>query len=82
MKKPPLAQDPIREAARNWERHGWGDVARPMAGDAVVGWSRALAERAERLILVLLGLAVLAVLASGTRSVGGPGRCCSGWPAC
>ena len=31
MKKPPLAQDPIREAARNWERHGWGDVARPMA---------------------------------------------------
>ncbi|MBU8743483.1 MarR family transcriptional regulator [Micrococcus yunnanensis] len=31
MKKPPLAQDPIREATRNWERHGWGDVARPMA---------------------------------------------------
>ncbi|MFJ3312684.1 MarR family winged helix-turn-helix transcriptional regulator [Micrococcus endophyticus] len=31
MKNAPLPQDPIREAARNWERHGWGDVARPMA---------------------------------------------------
>ena len=27
----PLAKDPIAEAALNWERHGWGEVAAPMA---------------------------------------------------
>lgn len=27
----PLPRDPIADAARNWERHGWGDVAAPMA---------------------------------------------------
>ncbi|MEO4038359.1 MULTISPECIES: MarR family winged helix-turn-helix transcriptional regulator [Micrococcus] len=27
----PLTKDPIAEAALNWERHGWGEVAAPMA---------------------------------------------------
>lgn len=27
----PLPRDPIAEAAHNWERHGWGDVAPAMA---------------------------------------------------
>ena len=27
----PLPRDPIADAQRNWERHGWGDVAAPMA---------------------------------------------------
>ncbi|TLM87048.1 MarR family winged helix-turn-helix transcriptional regulator [Pseudarthrobacter sp. NamE5] len=27
----PLSRDPIAEAQRNWEEHGWGDVAAPMA---------------------------------------------------
>jgi len=27
----PLPRDPIAEARQNWERHGWGDVAAPMA---------------------------------------------------
>ncbi|WP_136612300.1 MarR family winged helix-turn-helix transcriptional regulator [Sinomonas albida] len=27
----PLPRDPIADARRNWERHGWGDVAAPMA---------------------------------------------------
>jgi DNA-binding MarR family transcriptional regulator len=28
---PPLPRDPIADAQRNWENHGWGDVAAPMA---------------------------------------------------
>jgi len=31
MNSTPLAKDPIAEARRNWERHGWEDVAAPMA---------------------------------------------------
>lgn len=27
----PLPRDPIAEAARNWQRHGWGEYAEPMA---------------------------------------------------
>jgi DNA-binding MarR family transcriptional regulator len=27
----PLPRDPIADAQRNWERHGWGEVAAPMA---------------------------------------------------
>ena len=27
----PLSRDPITEAQRNWEEHGWGDVAASMA---------------------------------------------------
>lgn len=27
----PLPRDPIADARRNWERHGWGNVAAPMA---------------------------------------------------
>ncbi len=27
----PLPRDPIADAQRNWERHGWADVAAPMA---------------------------------------------------
>lgn len=27
----PLPRDPIADARRNWERHGWSDVAAPMA---------------------------------------------------
>jgi hypothetical protein len=27
----PLPRDPIADAQRNWERHGWSDVAAPMA---------------------------------------------------
>jgi DNA-binding MarR family transcriptional regulator len=27
----PLPRDPIADARQNWERHGWGDVAAPMA---------------------------------------------------
>ncbi len=25
----PLPRDPIADAQRNWERHGWGDVVPP-----------------------------------------------------
>jgi DNA-binding MarR family transcriptional regulator len=28
---PPLPRDPIADAQRNWESHGWSDVAAPMA---------------------------------------------------
>src|SRR5680860_1132478 len=27
----PLPRDPIADAQRNWEEHGWADVAAPMA---------------------------------------------------
>jgi DNA-binding MarR family transcriptional regulator len=27
----PLPRDPIADAQRNWEQHGWGEVAAPMA---------------------------------------------------
>ncbi|GAA4381786.1 MarR family winged helix-turn-helix transcriptional regulator [Paeniglutamicibacter cryotolerans] len=47
----PLQRDPIAEAQRNWERHGWEDVAAPMAAiTAVMRTQQILLHRAETVL--------------------------------
>ena len=52
----PLPRDPIADAQRNWERHGWGDVAAPMAAiTAIMRTQQILIARIED-VLKPLGL--------------------------
>ncbi|GHG51525.1 putative transcriptional regulator, MarR family protein [Sinomonas cellulolyticus] len=52
----PLPRDPIADAQRNWERHGWGDVAAPMAAiTAIMRTQQILLSRIEE-VLKPLGL--------------------------
>ncbi|MDQ4489009.1 MarR family transcriptional regulator [Sinomonas sp. ASV486] len=52
----PLPRDPIADAQRNWERHGWGDVAAPMAAiTAIMRTQQILTARIED-VLRPLGL--------------------------
>lgn len=52
----PLPRDPIAEARRNWEDHGWADVAAPMAAiTAIMRTQQILLARVEG-ILKPLGL--------------------------
>lgn len=52
----PLPRDPIADAQRNWERHGWGDVAAPMAAiTAIMRTQQILMARIED-VLKPLGL--------------------------
>ncbi|RKW69920.1 MarR family winged helix-turn-helix transcriptional regulator [Galactobacter caseinivorans] len=47
----PLPRDPIAEAARNWERHGWGEVAEPMAAvTSIMRAQQILIGRAELIV--------------------------------
>lgn len=52
----PLPRDPIADARRNWEDHGWADVAAPMAAiTAIMRTQQILLSRVEA-ILKPLGL--------------------------
>lgn len=52
----PLPRDPIADAQRNWEQHGWGDVAAPMAAiTAIMRTQQILMARIED-VLKPLGL--------------------------
>ncbi len=47
----PLPRDPILEAQRNWERHGWEEVAEPMAAiTALMRTQQILLQRAETVL--------------------------------
>jgi DNA-binding MarR family transcriptional regulator len=47
----PLPRDPIADAQRNWERHGWGDVAAPMAAiTAIMRTQQILVARIEAVL--------------------------------
>lgn len=47
----PLPRDPIAEARRNWERHGWADVAAPMAAiTAIMRTQQILLARIESVL--------------------------------
>lgn len=47
----PLPRDPIADAQRNWERHGWGDVAAPMAAiTAIMRTQQILLARIETVL--------------------------------
>ncbi|WP_394159820.1 MarR family winged helix-turn-helix transcriptional regulator [Galactobacter valiniphilus] len=47
----PLPRDPIAEAARNWERHGWGEYAEPMAAvTSIMRAQQILIGRAEAIM--------------------------------
>lgn len=47
----PLPRDPIAEAAKNWERHGWGEVAEPMAAvTSIMRAQQILLSRAEAIV--------------------------------
>ncbi len=47
----PLSRDPIEEARRNWEEHGWGDVAAPMAAiTAIMRVQQILLARIESIL--------------------------------
>ncbi|MDQ4502501.1 MarR family transcriptional regulator [Sinomonas sp. ASV322] len=47
----PLPRDPIDDARRNWERHGWGDVAAPMAAiTAIMRTQQILLARIEEVL--------------------------------
>ncbi|TNB76293.1 MarR family transcriptional regulator [Arthrobacter sp. BB-1] len=47
----PLSRDPIAEAQRNWEEHGWGDVAAPMAAiTAIMRTQQILLARIESIL--------------------------------
>ncbi|MET4059279.1 DNA-binding MarR family transcriptional regulator [Arthrobacter sp. UYP6] len=47
----PLAQDPIEQARRHWEEHGWGDAADGMAAvTAVMRTSQILFTRVESVL--------------------------------
>ncbi|WP_347109377.1 MarR family transcriptional regulator [Paenarthrobacter sp. S56] len=47
----PLPRDPIADAQRNWERHGWGDVAAPMAAiTAIMRTQQILMARIESVL--------------------------------
>ncbi|AUZ33450.1 MarR family transcriptional regulator [Arthrobacter sp. PGP41] len=47
----PLPRDPIAEAQRNWEEHGWGDVAAPMAAiTAIMRTQQILLARIESIL--------------------------------
>jgi DNA-binding MarR family transcriptional regulator len=47
----PLPRDPIAEARRNWERHGWADVAGPMAAvTAIMRTQQILLARIEAVL--------------------------------
>lgn len=47
----PLSRDPILEAQHNWERHGWGDVAEPMAAiTALMRTQQIILQRAESVL--------------------------------
>ncbi|MCA4134246.1 MarR family winged helix-turn-helix transcriptional regulator [Arthrobacter sp. M4] len=47
----PLPRDPIAEARRNWERHGWSDVAAPMAAiTAIMRTQQILLARIENVL--------------------------------
>lgn len=46
-----LSRDPIAEARRNWERHGWGEVAAPMAAvTSVMRVQQILLARAQQVL--------------------------------
>jgi DNA-binding MarR family transcriptional regulator len=52
----PLSRDPIADARRNWEDHGWADVAAPMAAiTAIMRTQQLLLARIE-LVLKPFGL--------------------------
>jgi DNA-binding MarR family transcriptional regulator len=52
----PLSRDPIADARRNWEEHGWADVAAPMAAiTAIMRTQQILLARIE-LVLKPFGL--------------------------
>lgn len=47
----PLPRDPIAEAARNWERHGWAEVSQPMAAvTSIMRAQQILLGRAEGIL--------------------------------
>jgi DNA-binding MarR family transcriptional regulator len=47
----PLPRDPIADAQRNWERHGWGEVAAPMAAiTAIMRTQQILLARIESVL--------------------------------
>ena len=47
----PLPRDPIADAQRNWERHGWADVAAPMAAiTAIMRTQQILLARIEEVL--------------------------------
>ena len=47
----PLPRDPIAEARRNWEDHGWADVAAPMAAiTAIMRTQQILLARVEGIL--------------------------------
>ncbi|MEV8040598.1 MarR family transcriptional regulator [Arthrobacter sp. NPDC080082] len=47
----PLPRDPIADARRNWERHGWSDVAAPMAAiTAIMRTQQILLARIEAVL--------------------------------
>lgn len=47
----PLPRDPIADARRNWERHGWGEVAAPMAAiTAIMRTQQILTARIEAVL--------------------------------
>ncbi|WP_045730052.1 MarR family winged helix-turn-helix transcriptional regulator [Pseudarthrobacter chlorophenolicus] len=47
----PLSRDPIAEARRNWEDHGWSDVAAPMAAiTAIMRTQQILLARIESVL--------------------------------
>lgn len=47
----PLPRDPIAEARRNWEHHGWADVAAPMAAvTAIMRTQQILLHRIEAVL--------------------------------
>ncbi|WP_434084347.1 MarR family winged helix-turn-helix transcriptional regulator [Micrococcus porci] len=52
----PLPQDPIREAARNWEHHGWGEVAAPMAAVTAIMRTQAILLARTQAVLKPFGL--------------------------
>lgn len=47
----PLPRDPIADARRNWDRHGWSDVAAPMAAiTAIMRTQQILLARIEAVL--------------------------------
>lgn len=47
----PLPRDPILDAQHNWERHGWADVAEPMAAiTALMRTQQIILQRAETVL--------------------------------